>query len=33
MPSACWADVRAILDAHEDAVLAVAGGRYAWIRA
>jgi ferrous iron transport protein B len=32
MPPEPWAEVRAILDAHEDAVLAVAGGRYAWIR-
>lgn len=32
MPAERWAEVRTILDAHEDAILAVAGGRYAWIR-
>ncbi len=31
LPAERWAQVEAILRAHEDAVLAVAGGRYDWI--
>jgi len=31
LPAAVWGQVEAILHAHEDAVLAVAGGRYDWI--
>lgn len=32
LPKDRWGEVWTILQAHEDAVLAVAGGRYAWIR-
>ncbi len=32
LPQDRWGEVWTILQAHEDAVLAVAGGRYAWIR-
>jgi len=31
LPADCWAEVHAILMAHEDAVLAVASGRYEWV--
>lgn len=31
LDEACWQEVHAILMQHEDAILAVAGGRYEWI--
>ncbi len=31
LPAETWGDVEAILHEHEDAVLAVAGGRYDWV--
>ncbi len=31
LPADCWEQVHAILRAHEDAVLAVASGRYDWV--
>ncbi|MBN1399467.1 MAG: ferrous iron transport protein B [Anaerolineae bacterium] len=32
LPSEIWDEVGAVLHAHEDAIIAVAGGRYEWIR-
>jgi ferrous iron transport protein B len=32
LPSEIWQEVESVLHAHEDAIIAVAGGRYEWIR-